>query len=71
MKWLVDQAYPDATVVRLVLDNLTQVGLALRICAVRGAPISEFHHTPVHGKLAEHAEIELSIQAESEPPDRR
>ena len=22
MKWLVDQAYPDATVVRLVLDNL-------------------------------------------------
>ena len=22
MKWLVDEAYPDATVIRLVLDNL-------------------------------------------------
>ena len=67
MKWLVDQAYPDATVVRLVLDNLNthcgqsqhpQVGLALRgSCAVRGAPHSQAPGVSPHTrsrKLAEH-----------------
>ena len=60
MKWLVDQAYPDATVVRLVLDNLNtcfprKLGSLYEAFAPylrearRIAKRLEFHHTPVHG----------------------
>ena len=44
MRWLVDQAYPHARVVRLVLDNLNthKLGLALRsIWSVRSASYSQ------------------------------
>ena len=60
MQWLVDEAYPDAAVVRLVLDNLKhpQAGFALRsVCAVRGAPHSQTPGASPHTqsrKLAEH-----------------
>ena len=61
MKWLVDEAYPDATVVRVVLDNLNThkpYRLALRsVCTVRGAPHSQTPGASPHTqsrKLAEH-----------------
>ena len=50
MKWLVDQAYPDATVVRLVLDNLNthKLGSLYEAFAPsearRIAKRLEFHH---------------------------
>ena len=55
MKWLVDQAYPDATVIRLVLDNLNthKPGSLYEAFAPsearRIAKRLEFHHTPNHG----------------------
>ena len=67
MKWLVDQAYPDATVVRLVLDNLNTHKLDSLYEAFapsearRIAKRLEFHHTPVHGSWLNMAEIELSV----------
>ena len=67
MKWLVDQAYPDATVVRLVLDNLNthKLGSLYEAFAPsearRIAKRLEFHHTPVHGSWLNMAEIELSV----------
>ena len=67
MKWLVDQAYPDATVVRLVLDNLNthKLGSLYEAFAPsearRIAKRLEFHQTPVHGSWLNMAEIELSV----------
>ena len=67
MKWLVDEAYPDATVVRLVLDNLNthKLGSLYEAFAPsearRIAKRLEFHHTPVHGSWLNMAEIELSV----------
>ena len=67
MKWLVDQAYPDATVVRLVLDNLNthKLGSLYEAFAPsearRIAKRLEFHHTLVHGSWLNMAEIELSV----------
>ena len=67
MKWLVDQAYPDATVVRLVLDNLNthQTGSLYEAFdpseARRIAKRLELHYTPVHGSWLNMAEIELSV----------
>ena len=55
MRWLVDEAYPDAEVVRLVLDNLNthQLGSlyeAFEPCEARRiAQRLEFHYTPTHG----------------------
>ena len=67
MKWLVDQAYPDATVVRLVLDNLNthKLGSLYEAFAPsEGAPHSQAPgvspHT-VHGSWLNMAEIELSV----------
>ena len=74
MRWLVDQAYPHARVVRLVLDNLNTHKLGSLYEAFgasearRIAKRLEFHHTPRHGSWAEScpepaegmAEIELS-----------
>ena len=56
-----DQAYPDATVVRLVLDNLTHKLGSLYEAGGRIAKRLEFHHTPVHGSWLNMAEIELSV----------
>ena len=46
MRWLADEAYPEAEVVRVVLDNLnTHPAVEARRIAKR----LEFHYTPKHG----------------------
>ena len=77
MKWLVDQAYPDATVVRLVLDNLNTHKLgslyeafapseARRIAKRRSG-----HHTPVHGEAwAVVTEVSAEASAGRSPLER-
>ncbi len=67
MKWLVDSAYPDAEVIRLVLDNLNthKPGSLYEAFepseARRIAKRLEFHYTPTHGSCLNMAEIELSV----------
>jgi hypothetical protein len=67
MKWLVDERYPEAEVIRVVLDNLnTQKVASLYEAfapaeALRIAKKLEFHPTPKHGSWLNMAEIELSI----------
>lgn len=67
MKWLVDEAYPQAKRVRVVLDNLsTHKAAALYETfpaaeARRIAKRLEFHYTPKHGSWLNAAEIELSV----------
>ena len=54
MRWLVDEAYPDAPVVRAVLHNLNTHRMASRyetFPATAARPIvrrPEFHYTPKH-----------------------
>ena len=69
MRWLVDEAYPDIPVVRVVLDNLNTHRMAslyetfppseARWIARR----LEFHYTPKHGSWLNMAEIEFSVLA--------
>lgn len=67
MKWLVDDRYPAATVIRVVLDNLNTHKLASLYEtfapeeARRIAKKLEFHHTPKHGSWLNMAEIEFSV----------
>jgi hypothetical protein len=67
MKWLVDDAYPEAEVIRVVLDNLNTHKLAslyetfAPAEARRIAKKLEFHYTPKHGSWLNMAEIEFSI----------
>ena len=67
MKWLVDEAYPEATVIRVVLDNLnTHKAASLYEAfepeeARRIVKKLEFHYTPKHGSWLNMAEIELSV----------
>ena len=67
MRWLVEEAYPDAQVVRLVLDNRNthQLGALYEAFesgeARRIAQRLELHHTPNHGSWLNLAEIELSV----------
>jgi len=67
MKWLVDEAYPEAEVIRVVLDNLNTHKLASLYEAFAPAEARrigkklEFHHTPKHGSWLNMAEIELSV----------
>jgi uncharacterized small protein (DUF1192 family) len=75
MRWLVDEAYPEAEVVRLVLDNLNTHRPASLYEAFPPAEARrilkrlEFHYTPKHGSwlnpvLSEvegMAEMELSV----------
>lgn len=67
MKWLVDERYPEAEVIRVVLDNLNphkptslyetfEPAEARRILKQL-----EFHFTPKHGSWLNMAEIELSV----------
>ena len=69
MRWLVDEAYPHAPVVRLVLDNLNTHRVASLYEtfepaeARRIAKRLEFHHTPKHGNWLNMAEIEFSVLA--------
>ena len=67
MRWLVDEAYPDVPVIRLVLDNLNTHRTASLYEtfppaeARRIAKRLEFHHTPKHGSWLNMAEIEFSV----------
>ena len=76
MKWLVDERYPEAEVIRVVLDNLNTHKVASLYEAFepgearRIAKKLEFHPTPKHGSWLNMAEIELSI-LERQCLDRR
>lgn len=67
MQWLVDEFYPQAVLVRVVLDNLaTHKPAALYEAfppeeARRILRKLEFHYTPKHGSWLNMAEIELSV----------
>ena len=69
MRWLVDEAYPDVPVIRLVLDNLNTHRMASlyetfsAAEARRIAKRMEFHHTPKHGSWLNMAETEFSVVA--------
>ena len=69
MRWLVDQAYPDVPVIRLVLDNLNTHRVASLYEtfppaeARRIAQRLEFHYTPKHGSWLNMAEMEFSVLA--------
>ena len=69
MQWLVDDAYPDVPVVRVVLDNLNTHRMASLYEAFppaearRIARRLEFHYTPKHGSWLNMAEIEFSVLA--------
>ena len=67
MKWLVDEAYPEAEKIRVVLDNLNihrpaslyqafEPGEARRVLKRL-----EFHYTPKHGSWLNMAEIEFGV----------
>ena len=71
MRWLVDEAYPEVPVVRVVLDNLNThrtASLYETFPAVEARRIAkrlEFHHTPKHGSWLNMAEIEFSVLSRS------
>ena len=71
MRWLVDEAYPEVPVVRVVLDNLNthrKASLYETFPAAEARRIAkrlEFHHTPKHGSWLNMAEIEFSVLARS------
>ena len=71
MRWLVDEAYPEADVVRVVLDNLNthrKASLYEAFPAEEARRIArklEFHHTPKHGSWLNMAEIEFSVLSRS------
>ena len=64
---LVDEHFPEATVIRLVVDNLNTHGKASLYAhfppaeAQRIARKLELHYTPKHGSWLDVAEIELSV----------
>lgn len=67
MRWLVDTRYPEADVIRVVLDNLNTHKPAALYEAFAPAEARrllkklEFHYTPKHGSGLNMAEIEFSI----------
>jgi DDE superfamily endonuclease len=67
MKWLVDECYPEADVIRVVLDNLNTHKVASLYETFPPAEARrlrrklEFHYTPKHGSWLNVAEIELSV----------
>jgi DDE superfamily endonuclease len=67
MQWLVDAGYPEADVIRVVLDNLNTHKIASLYEAFppaearRIAKKLEWHYTPKHGSWLNMAEIELSV----------
>lgn len=69
MQWLVDKAYPEAEVIRVVLDNLNTHTVAALYETFEAAEANrlrhrlEFHYTPNHGSWLNMAEIEFSIFA--------
>ena len=71
MRWLVDEAYPEVEVVRVVLDNLNTHRMASLYEAFPAAEARriakrlEFHYTPKHGSWLNMAEIEFSVLSRS------
>ena len=79
MRWLVDEAYLETPVVRVVMDNpVSSTGQALNTHrpaslyetfpapeARRIAKRLEFHYTPKHGSWLNMAEIEFSVLSRS------
>ena len=69
MKWLVDERYPQAEVIRVVLDNLNihkPASLYETFAPAEAHRIRqklEFHYTPKHGSWLNMAEIEFSVFA--------
>jgi hypothetical protein len=69
LRWLAEEAYPEAERVVLVMDNLNTHKLASLYEAFeperarRLAERFEVHHTPKHGSWLNVAEIELSVLA--------
>jgi hypothetical protein len=69
MRWLVDDAYPQAKVVRVVLDDLNVHAIASLYVAFPPAEARciarrlEFHFTPKHGSWLDVAECELAVLA--------
>jgi hypothetical protein len=67
MKWLVDEKYPEAEVIRIVMDNLNThkpASLYETFAPAEARRILkrlEFHYTPKHGSWLNMAEIELSV----------
>ena len=67
MRWLVDEAYPEAEVLRVVMDNLNThrpASLYETFPAAEARRIAkrlEFHYTPKHGSWLNMAEIEFSV----------
>ena len=69
IKWLLDEQYPDAEKIVLVMDNLNTHTLSSLYEAFppgeafRLAQRLEIHFTPKHGSWLDIAEIELSVMA--------
>lgn len=69
MQWLVDERYPEAEVIRIVLDNLNihkPASLYETFPPAEAHRIRqklEFHYTPKHGSWLNMAEIEFSVLA--------
>lgn len=67
LRELVDEHFPQATVIRLVVDNLNThnpASLYARFAPAEARRIArklEFHYTPKHGSWLDMAEIELSV----------
>jgi len=67
MKWLVDEHYPQAERIRVVMDNLSThrpAALYERFAPEEARRILrklEFHYTPKHGSWLNLVEIELSV----------
>jgi uncharacterized small protein (DUF1192 family) len=67
MRWLVDEGFPQAARVRVVMDNLNThkaASLYERFAPEEARRILrqlEFHYTPKHGSWLNMAEIELSV----------
>lgn len=67
MRWLVDVLYPEAKLIRIIMDNLGTHKPASLYKAFQPAVARrilkklEFHYTPKHGSWLNMAEIELSI----------
>jgi hypothetical protein len=67
MKWLVDERYPQAELIRIVMDNLNTHKWASLYEVFAPAEARrilrklEFHYTPKHASWLNMAEIELSV----------
>ncbi len=76
IKELVDEMYPEAIQIRLIMDNLnthTPASLYKRFAPAEARRITEkldIHYTPKHGSWLNVAEIELSVLSKQCLPER-